>query len=257
VGPPLPLVKGRVNLAGIARENDMRAIAIGGVSDHVHLLVSLPDHVFMLRGNHELFMRAGDRISSAVTPAEALPLLAKTAPVELLEAYRHLFERMPTSLVFERTLFVHGGVPKDDTLGKVRDLSALDDPAVRFEMMWSDPVQTDQVPVELPRANPRFSFGRDQFRAFMQRIGCDTMIRGHEQIATGFKTVFDIGDHKLHSLFSVGGRDNIDLPPDSRYRNVRPMALTVHARGGAPTAVPWPIDYRHFVSATNNGLYRA
>jgi putative transposase len=29
-------------LGGIARENDMKALAVGGVEDHVHLLVSLP-----------------------------------------------------------------------------------------------------------------------------------------------------------------------------------------------------------------------
>jgi putative transposase len=29
-------------LGGIARENEMRALAIGGVADHVHLLLSLP-----------------------------------------------------------------------------------------------------------------------------------------------------------------------------------------------------------------------
>ena len=29
-------------LAGIAREHDMRALAIGGVEDHVHMLISLP-----------------------------------------------------------------------------------------------------------------------------------------------------------------------------------------------------------------------
>jgi putative transposase len=29
-------------LGGIARENDMKAVAIGGVSDHVHMLLSLP-----------------------------------------------------------------------------------------------------------------------------------------------------------------------------------------------------------------------
>jgi REP element-mobilizing transposase RayT len=29
-------------MAGIARENDMNAISIGGVEDHVHLLLSLP-----------------------------------------------------------------------------------------------------------------------------------------------------------------------------------------------------------------------
>jgi putative transposase len=53
-------------LGGIARENDMKPLAIGGVSDHVHLLVSLPatlslsKAIQLLKGNsskwiHETF----------------------------------------------------------------------------------------------------------------------------------------------------------------------------------------------------------
>jgi hypothetical protein len=223
----------------------------------LHLFVTFPEQVVMLRGNHELLARVDGRVISAVKPAEALPQLASRAPVELLEAYRHLFEHMPTSLLCDRTLFVHGGIPREDTLdGRFRDLSGLDDQVVRFEMMWSDPMQTDAVPVELQRANPRFTFGRDQFRAFMQKIDCDTLIRGHEQVDAGFKTVFDIGDAKLHTLFSVGGRDNTDLPEDSRYRNARPMALTVRVRDGEQIATPWPIAYKDFTNSTHNGLYR-
>jgi len=33
-----------LTLGGIARENAMVAIAVGGVADHVHLLLSLPSH---------------------------------------------------------------------------------------------------------------------------------------------------------------------------------------------------------------------
>lgn len=32
-------------LGGIARENNMRALAIGGVADHVHILLSLPSTI--------------------------------------------------------------------------------------------------------------------------------------------------------------------------------------------------------------------
>jgi len=58
-------------LAGIARENDMRVLAVGGVDDHVHILLALPSTVTvakavqLLKGNsskwiHETFpeMRA-------------------------------------------------------------------------------------------------------------------------------------------------------------------------------------------------------
>jgi hypothetical protein len=83
------------------------------------------------------------------------------------------------------------------------------------------------------------------------------MIRGHEVIDGGFATTFDLGHHQLHTLFSCGGRDNTDLPAESRYRQVTPMALTVTwSAEDNITATPWPIDYAPFVSPANNGLYR-
>jgi hypothetical protein len=202
-------------------------------------------------------VRSDGQIVSAVIPAEAVPAIADRVPVDVLEAYRHLFDHMPTSFLFDRTLFVHGGIPRDDTMAeRYRDLSSLDDPVVRFEMMWSDPESIAQVPAELQRASPRFNFGHDQFRAFMQRIGCHTLLRGHEQIDTGFATTFDLGDCRLHTLFSAGGHDNLDLPSESGYRKVTPMALTIRAGAGSLQAVPWPIQYAPFTSASHNGLYR-
>ncbi len=58
-------------LGGIARENKMKALAIGGVEDHVHLLISLPGTlaiskaIQLLKGNsskwiHETFPEAQD-----------------------------------------------------------------------------------------------------------------------------------------------------------------------------------------------------
>ncbi len=55
-------------LGGIARENKMKTIAVGGVADHVHLLISLPSTlsvakaIQLLKGNsskwiHEAFPR--------------------------------------------------------------------------------------------------------------------------------------------------------------------------------------------------------
>jgi REP element-mobilizing transposase RayT len=50
-------------LGGIARENDMKALAIGGVADHVHLLLSLPatlsisKAIQLLKGNSSKWLR--------------------------------------------------------------------------------------------------------------------------------------------------------------------------------------------------------
>lgn len=50
-------------LGGIARENDMKALAIGGVVDHVHVLLSLPTTLSvakalqLLKGNSSKWLR--------------------------------------------------------------------------------------------------------------------------------------------------------------------------------------------------------
>jgi putative transposase len=50
-------------LGGIARRSDMRALAIGGVADHVHLLLSLPGTlpvskaIQLLKGNSSKWLR--------------------------------------------------------------------------------------------------------------------------------------------------------------------------------------------------------
>ncbi|MEO7094371.1 MAG: metallophosphoesterase family protein [Polyangiales bacterium] len=223
----------------------------------LHLFVSMPDHVILLRGNHEWLRWIDGRISSGVYPAEALASLAPHVPVEMLEAYRVLFEHMPTSFVFERSLFVHAGIAREDTFAeRYHDLSSLNDDQLRFQMMWSDPVATDHVPVELQRMNPRFQFGRSQFQAFMQRTGMQSLIRGHEKIDHGFEVLYDLGEHVLLSLFSSGGADNADLPIDSSYREVTPMGLSMLAAGGRIAATPWPLRYEMFNHAPHNGLYR-
>lgn len=221
------------------------------------LLATYPNHVVLLRGNHEFFVRHEGRIVSAVTPAEALPAIQDLASQDMLEAYRHLFDRMPTSFLFDRTLFVHGGIPRDRTLAeRYRDLSSLNDRPLRFEMMWSDPVDTDAVPHDLQAGSTRFTFGREQFRMFMERVGCQAMVRGHEQIEAGFAKRYDVAGRQLYTLFSAGGAANDDLPSWSRYRGVTPMALTLRRDRHELRGVPWAIDWQSFCDGACNGFYR-
>jgi hypothetical protein len=223
----------------------------------LQLFVAMPDSVFLLRGNHEYFLTRGASVFSGVHPAEGLMSILPYAPRELLEAYKLLFEEMPTSLLFDRTLFVHGGIPRDDSMAAhYRDLSSLGDPELRFQMLWSDPVMTDAVPVDLQRRSSRFNFGHAQFRAFMERTGLHTLVRGHEATAAGFEVVYDLGDRLLMTLFSAGGGDNLDLPADCPYRQVRPMAMSVQQDEGGLRAIPWPIEYQAFNYPVHNGLYR-
>jgi hypothetical protein len=191
-----------------------------------------------------------------VKPAEAINTLKPLLPVDVFRHYRALFEEMPNVFLFDGIMFVHGGIPKDH-LVKERwvDLSTLNDPDIRFQMMWSDPSTADVIPADLQDQAARFAFGTMQFRAFMQRIGAHTMIRGHEKILSGFATSYDDEHAKLLTLFSSGGKDNADLPKDSSYRDVTPMALTIKFGPEGSTITPWAPDWPSYNDPERNAFF--
>jgi hypothetical protein len=222
----------------------------------MQLYLAAPDHVYMLRGNHEYYIEHRGRIYGGVKPAEAINSLVGHMPGEMFQAYMHFFEDIPNILLFDRTIFVHAGIPRDTTMAeKYKDLASLNDPEIRFQMLWSDPSSADSIPDELQAQNARFPFGRLQFDRFMSRLGLNMMVRGHEKIDEGFKSIYPEQSIALLNLFSAGGADNDDLPEHSSYRSVTPMALTVHVEPGTARVVPWAIDYKYFNDPRRNRFF--
>jgi hypothetical protein len=163
---------------------------------------------------------------------------------------------MPNMLVFDRTFFVHAGIPRDALIReRWQDLSSLNDQDIRFQMLWSDPSEADHIPDELQAQNARFPFGRYQFERFMAMVGCSTFVRGHEKVIDGFRSVYPLGSVPLLNLFSAGGADNDDLPTNSSYREVTPMAMTMTIKDGVTKVTPWPIDYKRFNDPTTNKFF--
>ncbi len=222
----------------------------------MQLFLVAPDYVHLLRGNHEYYVELNNRVMAPVRPAEAMTALEAIAPKAVFATFMRLFEALPTSLVFDRTLFVHGGIPRDETLAaKWTGLASLNDPEIRFEMLWSDPSEADVVPRDLQKASARFPFGRRQFQSFMARLGLTTMVRGHERVVEGFRQIYDQPDARLLSLFSAGGRTNDDLPPTSSYRAVTPMALTIRHRDGVSEITPFVIEYERYNDPRYNRFF--
>ncbi len=221
----------------------------------MQLYLAAPDHVFPLRGNHEYYIEYRGRIYGGVKPAEAINTLIGHIPGEVFQEYMKMFEELPNMLFFEDLMFVHAGIPRDiDIKSKLVDMSSLNDPDLRFQMLWSDPSTADFIPDDLQAQNARFPFGKRQFEAFMARLGCSMMVRGHEKIDAGFKPMY--GDvASLVCLFSAGGSDNNDLPADSSYRTVTPMAATIRLEGGNAQVTPWPIDYQRFNDPKRNRFF--
>jgi len=223
----------------------------------LQLFLTVPEHVIPLRGNHEYYVELNGRTYGAVKPAEAITSLQNIASNDVFAAYRKLFEALPNSFVFDRLFFVHAGIPRDDTFAeKWQGLESLNDYDIRFQMLWSDPSQADAIPLELQKQSARFPFGKQQFRAFMKAIGASTMFRGHERVVEGFKEIYSEPDARLLNLFSAGGATNADLPEDSNYREVKPMALTIKHQGGINEITPFEIQYEKYNSPETNAFFR-
>jgi len=237
---------------------DRGRFAFNGVLRAVlKLFLTVPEHVVVLRGNHEYYIEYQGRIYGGVKPADTITSLQHLLPDEVFFRYLQFFEHMPNMLLYENLAFVHGGIPRDALLReRWQDLSTLNDPDVRFQMLWSDPSRADVVPDDLQAASARFAFGRQQFQSFMARLGCVLLARGHEKINAGFKDHYPRDDVRLLTVFSAGGVANDDLPEDSNYRDVRPMALTITRKDGETKVTPWAIDYRAYQDPDRNAFFR-
>lgn len=247
---------------------DTRLILLGDYIDRGHysydgilraimqLYVTVPNAVHILRGNHEYYIEHQGRILAPVRPAEGMMNLEGIAGDAFFKEYMQMFEELPTSLAFDRLFFAHAGIPRDATLrAKWNGLSALNDPEIRFEMMWSDPSDVDAVPDELQKAAARFGYGKNQFRSFLARIGCSAMFRGHERIVDGFHTNYDFPDASLYTLFSAGGETCLDLPETSNYREVTPRALTIRWKDGISTITPFTLDWARYNDPARNRFF--
>ncbi|MFW6049892.1 MAG: metallophosphoesterase [Myxococcota bacterium] len=237
---------------------DRGLFSLNGVLRTVlQMLVTAPEHVYVLRGNHEYYLEYKGQVFGGVKPAEAINTLKPHLPIETFRHYIALFETMPNMLLFGKHLFVHGGIPRDRLLReRWQDLSTLNDPDIRFQMMWSDPSTVDVIPAELQEQSARFPFGRLQATAFLQRLGCHTLVRGHEKVNEGFRRTYDDGNILLITLFSAGGLHNEDLPVDSSYRSVTPMAMTLEHDGTETTIRPWRIEYERFNDPDRNAFFK-
>jgi hypothetical protein len=213
----------------------------------MRLFVTVPNSVYFLRGNHEYYLEYQGRILAPVRPAEGMMDLEGIASDAFFKEYMQLFDALPTSLAFDRIFFAHAGIPRSVSItNKWQDLSSLNDPDLRFEMMWSDPSDTEVVPDELQKAVARFGYGSQQFRSFLARIGCSVMVRGHERVTEGFRKTYDFPDASMFSLFSAGGAANRDLAEDSNYREVTPMGLSIRWKNGLSRATPFAIDWARY-----------
>lgn len=218
----------------------------------LRLLVEFPEHVVPLVGNHEWLLQHRGRIRSCVAPADAVERWTPFLPQAYFEAAKELFDSLGSIVLIDRVVVTHAGVPRQTVVGRWQDLSSLNDPAVRLEMCWSDPVMLAEVSEAMQASTQRFAFGMDQLAAFLDVLGARVLIRGHEKVPAGFRPDWDDGWYRMYTIFSAGGRDNHDLPEAVAYRQVQPRFLLLQEREGRYQATPVRVAWEAFNDPETN-----
>jgi hypothetical protein len=194
----------------------------------LQLVLEYPEHVILLRGNHEHFVLNDQGIvESAVRPCETITFWKKHLSNDFFKAYMSFFEQMPLMAFFSNGIVaVHGGIPPARILTKIKSLDDLntlqriDKKRLIYSLLWTDPGEADDIPINL-KAIFHAPFGKLQFKAFMEKIGGRLMVRGHEAIKNGCEYTYP---NSLVTIFSAGGKDN---PHSFAYNNIIPRFLRI------------------------------
>ncbi len=183
----------------------------------LRLMLDHPGRVILLRGNHE----GPEDID--FSPRDFPQVLRRRFGNEgesLLEPFQGLFDRLLTAVrVDGKALLLHGGIPTGATdLGDIA-YAHEHHPGKSYlsEMLWNDP---SPVPGLSPSHRGVGNlFGADIASGFLERVGCEMLIRGHQSCEWGFR----FSDGPVLTLFSC------KLP---QYRNKKGAYLQIPLDGG-------------------------
>ena len=177
------------------------------------LLIAYPDHVFLIRGNHE-FTSCNSVYGFRAEVEREYHCL------DLYETINSVFEWLPIAAVVGGKYFcVHGGLsPSMTTIADFENFkrpvkSCLNEPV--GDVVWGDPDPEADVDFEKSGRGSGFLFGVGAVRGFLQRESLSKVIRAHQCVQLGVQkmmsdclyTVFscsnyaDAGDNRCGLLF--------------------------------------------------------
>ncbi|MCB2291833.1 serine/threonine protein phosphatase [Clostridium sp. CS001] len=135
---------------------------------------------------------------------------------------------------------VHGGIPRPKVTNKevnyfsyIKSLSQLADKSIVDElnktifhnMLWSDP---KDIINEESLLKARFNFNQEHFNEFINTLGVDYLVRGHEAVKNGVMQFFN---GRLYTVFSSGkilNKNNENVNIHTAYSEVYPKILKLH-----------------------------
>jgi protein phosphatase len=160
------------------------------------LMVLYPDHVFLLRGNHEFA-----NINSIYGFASEVMIQYNSRQV--FDLMNEVFAWLPLVCVIDDVIFcVHGGISRHVT--SLHDIQKLtrpiydDDRQPVADLVWSDPHPDCQTYDQSARGMGAH-FGAKSLETFLGALGMRTLIRAHQCVSSG---VSKFADDRLYTVFS-------------------------------------------------------
>jgi len=162
----------------------------------LNLLNNLPDRVILLRGNHE------GPSDIEVSPHDFplwLERLYGEEGSKLYLSFRELFDHLYTAVIVQgKALLLHGGIPTEaeGLLDIAYAHQKHPEQSHLTEILWNDP--SDFPGVTSSSRGIGNMFGIDITSSFLDKIGVDMLIRGHQPCDQGYS----YHDGRILTLFS-------------------------------------------------------
>ena len=160
------------------------------------LKLKYPDHIFLLRGNHE-----SDTINRIYGFYDEC---SRKYDLRVWKAFCECFNYMPvTALISDRIICMHGGISpelkKTEDIEKLARPTAVGDGGLLCDLLWSDP---DPSTFEFG-ANSRgvsYVFGKTPLIKFLNENDLDLLIRAHQVVQDGYEF---FAEQRLITVFSA------------------------------------------------------
>lgn len=163
--------------------------------------LAFPDHVFLLRGNHEF-----ESINSTYGFLDEVMFYYGTN--EIFTQINKTFEYLPIAAIIRDEIFcVHGGL--SPTLHSLSQIDEIQRPFKSYEsdfvadLLWSDPILTNTSYVRSQRGSG-VTFGPNEVKTFLEQFKVKIIIRAHQCVKQG---VVRFGDTELYTVFSSSNYD--------------------------------------------------
>lgn len=186
------------------------------------LKCTYPNHIILLRGNHEsrymaktygfskeVDQKLNPEISQKVNSKGSEKVDSKSS--EYIQFFCETFDKMPLCAIVDKTIFcVHGGISK--YMNSIKDINEIQrfgdipDNGLMCDLLWSDPSNACKEWEKSDRCDTNL-WGLEPAKKFLKDNNLTAIIRGHQVVEDGYKYEF-YPNRSVITVFSSKGNKN-------------------------------------------------